>query len=125
MIHVALPLMIAGAMPFILTAVAKVGAFSPKDNHQTRAWQSQLTGWRLRAHWAHQNAFEAFPLFAAAILTAQAAAPASATLPIAAWGFVAARVLYAACYLADLAALRSLVWFAGVGCCVALFVTAL
>ncbi len=124
MIHVAVPLLLAGAMPFVLTAVAKVGAFTPKDNHETRNWQAHLTGWRQRAHWAHQNSFEAFPLFAASLLAAQAAAPASPVLPAAAWGFIAARVAYAACYLADVAALRSLVWFAGVGCCAALLIAA-
>ena len=36
--------------------------------------------------------------------------------------FVVARVLYTICYLADWAALRSLMWFTGVGLCVALFV---
>ncbi|MFO0608654.1 MAG: MAPEG family protein [Polyangiales bacterium] len=124
MIHVAVPLLVAGAMPFILTAVAKVGAFTPKDNHETRNWQAHLTGWRQRAHWAHQNSFEAFPLFAASLLAAQAAAPASHVIPAAAWGFVAARVAYAGCYLADVAALRSLVWFAGVACCAALLIAA-
>lgn len=124
MIHVAVPLLVAGSMPFLLTAVAKVGAFTPKDNHETRNWQAHLTGWRQRAHWAHQNAFEAFPLFAASLLAAQAAVPASPVIPAAAWGFVAARVAYAACYIADVAALRSLVWFAGVACCAALLIAA-
>lgn len=125
MIHVVAPLMIAAAMPNLLTAVAKGGAFSARDNRETRAWQAQLTGWRLRAHWAHQNSFEAFPPFAAALLLSHLAAPHSATAVIAAWGFIAARVAYAACYLADAAALRSLVWFAGIACVVTLFVTAL
>jgi len=125
MLHVTVPLMIAGAMPFLLTAIAKGGAFTPRDNRETRNWQAQLTGWRQRAHWAHQNSFEAFPLFAAALLASHVAAPSSPTAVIAAWGFIAARVAYAACYLADVAALRSLVWFAGVGCVVTLFVTSL
>jgi uncharacterized MAPEG superfamily protein len=101
MFHVTVPLMIAAAMPSIFTAIAKVGAFTPRDNRETRNWQAQLTGWRQRAHWAHLNSFEAFPPFAAA------------------------RVAYGACYIADVAALRSLVWFAGMGCIATLFVTAL
>lgn len=125
MIHVALPIMIAGAMPYLLTLAAKAGRFSAADNHETRVWQGQLSGWRQRAHWAHLNAFEAFPLFAAAAILAHLAAPASAAVAIAAWGFVAARVAYAVCYVADLAAARSLVWFASIGCCLALFVIAL
>lgn len=125
MTHVAAPLIITGLMPFVLTGIAKAGAFNADDNRQTRNWQASLTGWRQRAHWAHQNAFEAFPLFAAAVLASHQAAPQSAVAPIAAWGFVVARVVYAACYLADLGAARSLVWMASVGCCIALFVTAL
>jgi len=125
MLHVTVPLLITGAMPFVLTAIAKAGAFSPRDNRETRNWQANLTGWRQRAHWAHQNSFEAFPLFAAALLTSHMAAPQSGTAVWAAWGFVAARVAYAACYLADLAALRSLVWFAGIACVIALFGTTL
>ncbi len=125
MIHVALPLLIAGAMPFFLTAIAKSRGFSRKENHETRAWQATLTGWQQRAHWAHQNSFEAFPLFAAAALTAHVAHPDSALLPILAWTFIAARVAYAACYLADLAELRSIVWFVGVGCCAGMFLSAL
>lgn len=125
MTHVVLPVLLAAAMPYLLTLAAKAGRFSARDNHQTRVWQSQLTGWRQRAHWAHQNSFEAFPPFAAAAILAHLGAPGSATAAGAAWGFVAARVAYSACYIADLAALRSLVWFASVGCILALFVTAL
>ncbi len=125
MLHVTLPLMTAGAMPFILTLISKAGAFTKDDNRQTRVWQSQLSGWRLRAYWAHQNSFEAFPLFAAAVLTNHMAAPSAELGPIAAWGFIATRLAYAACYIADKAALRSLVWFAGIGCIFTLFVTSL
>jgi uncharacterized MAPEG superfamily protein len=125
MFHVTVPLMIAAAMPSIFTAIAKVGAFTPRDNRETRNWQAQLTGWRQRAHWAHLNSFEAFPPFAVALLTSHLASPNSPTAVIAAWGFIAARVAYGACYIADVAALRSLVWFAGMGCIATLFVTAL
>ena len=39
--------------------------------------------------------------------------------------FVLARIGYIACYVADLATLRSLVWTVGMGCVVALHVNAL
>lgn len=125
MLHVTLPVLLAAVMPNLLTLIAKTGAFTARDNRETRAWQSTLTGWRQRAHWAHLNSYEAFPPFAAAVILSHLAAPQSAVAPVAAWGFIAARVAYAACYLADRAALRSLVWFLGVGCVVALFLTAL
>ncbi len=124
MLHVTLPLMLAGAMPFIFTLISKSGAFTAQDNHQTRVWQAQITGWRQRAYWAHQNSFEAFPLFAAAVLTHHLVAPNDAIGPVAAWAYIASRVAYGACYIADKAALRSLVWFVGIGCVFALFITA-
>ena len=125
MVHVTLPLLITGGMPFLLTMIAKAGAFTVEDNRETRNWQANLTGWRQRAHWAHQNSFEAFPVFAAALLASHMAAPQSTAAVWAAWGFVAARVAFAACYLADLAALRSLVWAARIACVVVLFGTTL
>ncbi len=36
--------------------------------------------------------------------------------------FVLSRVLYGVCYIADWASARSLVWFFGMGCIIALFV---
>ena len=125
MIHVTLPVMLAAIMPNLLTLIAKTGVFTARDNHETRAWQSTLTGWRQRAHWAHLNSYEAFPPFAAGAILAYLAAPHSTTIPLAAWGFVACRVAYAACYITDRARLRSVVWFLGVICVVALFVVAL
>lgn len=118
------PIAIAAVMPFVLTGIAKVGAFSLEDNRHTRAWQAQLTGYRARAHAAHQNAFEAFPIFAAAAILAGLRAPTHAALPVLTWGFIAARVGYAYCYIADHARLRSTVWMLGLGLCGALFVLA-
>ena len=40
------------------------------DNHHPRAQQARLTGFGARALAAHQNSFEAFPLFAVAVLMA-------------------------------------------------------
>jgi uncharacterized MAPEG superfamily protein len=120
-LHVTLPLLLAGALPYLFTLIAKAGAFSRRDNHSTRDWQAKLTGWRQRAHWAHQNSFEIFPLFAAAVIVAHLAAPGNDRATLAAWAFVASRVVYGVCYITDVAALRSLVWFVGVGCIVALF----
>jgi uncharacterized MAPEG superfamily protein len=125
MFNIVIPVMLAGAMPYLLTFAAKAGAFTPADNHQTRQWQSTLTSWRQRAHWAHLNSFEAFPLFAAAAILSYLGSPGSTVAPFAAWGFVAARLVYTGCFMADLASLRSLVWFVGLACDFVLFLTAL
>ena len=55
--------LIAGLMPYLWTAVAKV--LGPRyDNRNVRVWQSRLEGAAQRAHAAHLNSFEAFPFFA-------------------------------------------------------------
>ncbi len=88
----------------------------------TRAsYLANLQGWRARADAAHRNHFEAFPAFAAAVIIAQLKHTPQPTIDALAAGFIVARLVYTGCYLAGLASLRSLVWFAGVGCTLALF----
>jgi len=117
--------MLAATIPFALTLATKARAFSRRDNHQTRLWQGQLTGWRQRAYWAHQNAFETFPLFAAAVIVAHLAAPGSGAAAALAWAYPAARIVYSLCYVFDHARARSLVWFGAMGCVIGLFIVAL
>jgi uncharacterized MAPEG superfamily protein len=57
------------------------------------------------------------------IIATYVQAPQSAVDMLAA-GFVIARILYIVCYVGNLAALRSVVWFAGLACCLALFIVA-
>ena len=116
--------LIAGLMPYLWTAVAKVAG--PRyDNRDVRGWQSRQTGLPHRATAAHLNSFEAFPLFAAAVLAALlTGADAERTMWLA-LAFVGLRLAYGVIYLLDIAALRSIVWFAGLGCVVAIFLGAL
>lgn len=116
--------LVAGLMPYLWTAVAKIAG--PRyDNRDVRGWQARLTGLPHRATAAHLNSFEAFPLFAAAVLAALlAGADAERTMQLAI-AFVVLRLAYGVVYLLDIAALRSLVWFAAMGCSVAIFVGAL
>lgn len=95
------------------------------DNALPRQQQQRLTGWGQRALAAHQNMFEAFPLFAAAVLSAQYQELAAATLNTLALVFCGARVAYQIFYLANLAMLRSLAWIIGFGSCIALLVAPL
>lgn len=94
------------------------------DNARPRAYQEQLSGWRQRAHWAQQNSFEAFPLFAAAVIVCHLVAGANATADTLAIAFVVLRLGYGLCYVADKATLRSLVWLAAQACAIGLFVVA-
>jgi uncharacterized MAPEG superfamily protein len=113
----------AGLMPYLLTGIAKASG-RRYDNRDPRRWQAALTGLPQRAHAAHLNSFEAFPLFAAAVLVAHVAGAEATRIDQLALAFVALRIGYAICYLADFAILRSLVWTAALACCVALFVLA-
>ena len=54
-------------LPYIWVTVAKAGGF---DNAAPRDSLASLVGWRRRADWAHLNAFEAIPSFAAAVIIA-------------------------------------------------------
>ena len=116
--------LVAGLMPYLWTAVAKVAG--PRyDNRDVRSWQGRLTGLPHRATAAHLNSFEAFPLFATAVLAAYLTGADAQRTMLLALAFVALRLAYGVVYLLDIAALRSLVWFAGLGCAVAIFVGAL
>lgn len=110
----------AGLMPFLFTGVAK-SLGRRYDNRQPRAWQSGLEGAPARAHAAHLNAFEAFPLFAAGVLFAAHGGAAPDRIDQLALAFVLLRLGYGACYIAGWATVRSLVWLAALVCSVALF----
>lgn len=114
---------IAGALPYVATIIAKSGRRN-YDNRAPRDWLAHQEGFRKRANAAQMNSFEAFPYFAAAVIVAHVVKgelPAVNALAIA---FIAARLIYLALYLSNRSSLRSLVWFAGLGCVVAIFLVA-
>ena len=116
--------LIAGLLPYLYTGIAKVAG--PRyDNRDVRGWQGRLAGLPYRAHAAHLNSFESFPLFAAAVLAALATGADATRINLLAIGYVVLRLVYGVVYLMDLAALRSLVWFAALGCSIAIFACAL
>ena len=111
------PLLAAALMPLLFTGIAKArgGGF---DNADPRAWQSRLSGLPQRAHAAHLNSFEAFPLFAVAVLFALLrGVPEAAILPWA-WAFIGLRLLFGALYIANLATARSVAWALALGCAI-------
>lgn len=117
-------LLAALILPYLFTGFAKfTKGFGPKENHYPRAWEEKLDGPQQRAHWAQLNSFEVTPAFAAAVLAAhQIGTAAQGTLDGIALAFVASRILYGVCYIADWATIRTLVWTFGMGCIVSLFV---
>ena len=116
-------ILIAGLLPVICTGIAKRG-FPHYDNHNPRDWLAGQTGARKRASAAEANSLEAFPFFAAGMVVALVAKAPVDTVSWLGWAFVFARVIYIYCYVADRAALRSLVWAVGYGITIALYVMA-
>lgn len=115
----------AALLPLLFTGIAKFGERERDfNNHTPRHFQAALSGWRARAHWAHQNGMEAFPLFAAAVLLAEFRAAPQVWIDRLALGFIVLRLIYGALYIADRANWRSIVWALGFLCCVGLFVIA-
>lgn len=118
-------ILIAALLPYAWTALAKVGG-SRYDNRDPRGWLAKQDNPRIhRANGAQLNAFEAFAPFAAAVLMAQAVGVDPARLSWLAIAFVVFRVLHGIFYVANRAALRSLVWAGGYVCVIALMVLAI
>ena len=114
---------LAGILPYAATLTAKVGA-SGFDNRDPRNWLARQEGFRKRANAAQMNAFEAFPFFAAAVITAHLLQGPQSPVDTLAMAFIGARALYFAFYLTDRDKLRSLAWFVGLGCVIAIFIAA-
>lgn len=113
--------LIAGLLPYLGTMAAKWG-FNRFDNNNPRDWLNKQTGFRARGNSAQANSFEAFPLFAAAVLVATYLKAPQASIDGLATVFVIARILYIGCYVTDRASLRSLCWLVGIASAVGLFV---
>lgn len=105
-------LLIAGVLP--IAAKAPVVYFQNRDhgydNHHPRAQQQRLTGAGARAVAGHYNAYEAFSLFAAAILLVIATNQVTDLNQTLAISFIGFRVAYHIFYLANWDKLRSLAW---------------
>lgn len=115
--------LVAALLPYVFTLLAKAGG-RRYNNYSPREFLEKQEGYRKRAHWTQLNSFEAFPPFAAAVIIAHLNSVAQGTIDMLAIAFVVCRVLYGVMYLANQPSLRSLVWMAGLGCVVALFVSA-
>jgi uncharacterized MAPEG superfamily protein len=109
-----------GLFPYVATGIAKKG-FDGYDNGLPRQWLAKQTGFRARANAAQANLFESLPLFfAAVIITSIANAPQN-RIDLLALGFVAARIAFLICYVANWPTTRSIVWTIGIACVVAMF----
>lgn len=120
-------ILIAGLLPYVWSSAAlkaRIDQFGQFDNRLPRLQQALLEGWGARTLGASMNAFETFPLFAAAVIVAHIAGADpgwSATWSVA---YLAARILHGIAYAGDLDKLRSGAFGIAQGCAVALFVLA-
>jgi uncharacterized MAPEG superfamily protein len=115
-------ILVAGLLPYWPTVASKLRR--DYDNAAPRAGIDRLQPRQQRAYWAQLNAFEAFPLFAAAVIIAQLAGAGQPRVDALAVAFVGFRFLYTLAYLYDRPALRSLLWTGGLLCVVGLFIVA-
>jgi uncharacterized MAPEG superfamily protein len=109
-----------GLLPIVAAGIAKKG-FDGYDNSAPRQWLAKQTGFRARANAAQANLFESLPLFFAAVIIASIAKAPQDRIDLLAMGFVIARVAYLICYVANWPTTRTIVWFFGIICVVALF----
>ena len=107
-------------LPLIWVGVAKVNG-TGYDNSKPRTWLAQLDGIGQRANWAQQNAYEAFPPFAAAVIIAHLTGAPQTMINVLAGVFLLARITPGVMYILDKPTFRSLIWLVGFGCTVALF----
>jgi uncharacterized MAPEG superfamily protein len=112
--------LIAGLLPYLATGLAKTA--KGFDNHAPRTWLASLTAWQARAHAAQQNSFEAFPLFAIAVVIAELTHAPEARVDTLALTFIGARIAYLVVYIADWALVRTIVWLIGIVATVMIFV---
>jgi uncharacterized MAPEG superfamily protein len=114
-------LLVSFFLPVLCAGIAKAGR-KDYDNANPRAWEGDLQGYRQRAIAAMNNSFEALPFFAAAVIVAHLTEAPQDRLDLLAAAWLVLRLVYVGLYVADRAALRSLVWLAGVVVTVWIFV---
>lgn len=100
---------LVGFFPFVFAGISKFGDRT-FDNNKPRDWLDAQDGYRKRAHWVQLNSFEAFPLFAVAVIVAVLSGVKPELIDGLAVAFLVLRCVYGALYLADKASLRSVVW---------------
>lgn len=112
------------ALPYIWAVAATLPGLTLAGNLQPRITAQSFTGWRQRAYWAHLNALETVAPFAATVIMAQLLGVPPEKINPLAIAFVGFRFAHAFAYMANLGVLRSLFWFGGAGCIVAMLVAA-
>ncbi|WP_010116740.1 MAPEG family protein [Acinetobacter sp. P8-3-8] len=110
-------ILIACILPYVFTIIAKVaGGFTLADNQNPREFLAKTTGFAARANAVQQNSFESLPLFIAAILMAEYMVIPQHLIMMLGIAYIVLRIIYGICYLANISALRSIIWFLSMAC---------
>lgn len=109
-----------GLLPILCAGLAKYGA-TDFDNSRPREWFEKQSGWRKRADAAQRNGWEAFPLFAVAVLVAATQGANTGALDALALAWIALRLAYVWAYVSDRPSLRSALFAAALLVTLAIF----
>jgi uncharacterized MAPEG superfamily protein len=112
--------MVAAILPIVCAGIAKGGDGS-FNNSEPRTWLSTRTGLRARANSAQQNSWEALAVFIAGVFAAHLSAGPQAIQDNIALAFIATRIVYIVCYVANVPTLRSMSWLLGFALSLSLF----
>ena len=110
-------------LPFLVVGYGRVSI--GYDISAPRAMFDKLPEYAQRATWAHENAFEAFTIFAPAALMAYVTHQNSSLAIGAAIAFVVVRLLYSVFYIFNIPLARSLMFAIGSLCSATLYVLSL
>ena len=113
-----------GVLPIVVGGISKKlgGNY---DNNDPRGQALGYKGMAKRAYAAHQNSFEAFSLFAVAVLVAEMKGAPRGTVDVLALAVVGFRLSYVAAYMTDKSVVRSIVWVLALLATIAIFISPL
>lgn len=115
--------LVAAFLPMLAVLPAKMS--KDFDNARPRDPAYFAEGFRARAQWAQANGFEAFPLFAVAVVVGLWQGGDPVWIDQLAGLFVLMRIIYTVCYWTDRASPRSLSWMVATASSVAIFISPL
>jgi uncharacterized MAPEG superfamily protein len=114
----------AGLLPILTVGFAK-SMGGRYDNNDPRKTATGYEGMAKRAYAAHQNGYEAFPLFAVAVLVAELKGGPRGLVDGLAIAHIALRIGYIGAYMTDKAALRSSFWALALFAAIGIFISPL
>jgi uncharacterized MAPEG superfamily protein len=112
--------LVAALLPIVWVSYAKFGVES--DNHYPREDYEELPPKKRRAYAAHQNAYENFPFFAAAVIVALSLGAPVSTVNWLAVLYLLLRVAHGLLYIFDQSTARSSIYSLGLLVNIAIFV---